>query len=130
MRIVLRDLAQGTVGHKRDLARGESANPVIHLSEQKAVQVGEVARNVKGRDLPPTIREMVVTASKARNDEAALGWAVTFAHDVLASIIVPDPRCDFVQYVLFLPGERAMPFKSANQELRHATTTRQETIYS
>src|SRR5829696_6909054 len=91
------------------------------------MQVSEVAGDVKGRDLPPAIGEVVVAAREALKDEAALGRAVTLAHDVLAGSIVPDPRRDLAQHVLLLIGERTMPFKSADQRTRHAPATWEET---
>jgi hypothetical protein len=123
MGIGLGDLAQGAVGHERNLAGGQRADAVVHLFEKEGVQVGEVAGDVERRDLPSAVSEAVVTASEALQDEAALGEGVALAHDVLPGSIVPDPRCDFAQHVLLLIGEGTMPFKSADERMRHAPAT-------
>jgi hypothetical protein len=123
MGIVLGDLAQGTVGHTRDFAGCYRANTIIHLPQKKAVQVCEVAWDVKGRDLASAIGEVVVAASEALQDEAALGGAVTLAHDVLPRSIVSDPRRDLAQHVLLLIGEGTMLFKSADKRMGHAPAT-------
>jgi hypothetical protein len=123
MGIVLRDLAQGAVGRKCDLAGGQRANTIIHLSKKKGVQVSEVAGDVKRCDLPSAISEVVMTAREALKDEAALGWAVALAHDVLAGSIVPDPRRDLAQHALLLVGEGTMPFKFADERMGHVPAT-------
>ena len=69
MGIALGDLAQGAVRRKRDRAGGQGANAVVHRPEEEGVQVREVARNVKGRDLPSPVSEVVVTAREALQDE-------------------------------------------------------------
>ena len=123
MGIGLGDLAQGAVGHERNLAGGQRADAVVHLFEKEGVQVGEVAGDVERRDLPSAVSEAVVTASEALQDEAALSEGVALAHDVLPGSIVPDPRRDFAQHVLLLIGEGTMPFKSADERMRHAPAT-------
>ena len=87
------------------------------------MQVREVARDVNGCDLASAIGEVVVAAREALKDEAALGRAVTLAHYVLPRSIVSDPRRDFAQQVFLLIGEGTMPFKSADERMRHATAT-------
>jgi uncharacterized protein (DUF2345 family) len=70
-------------GADHNLAGGQRADAVVHLFEKEGVQVGEVAGDVKRRDLPSAVSEAVVTASEAFQDETALGEGVALAHDVL-----------------------------------------------
>ena len=74
---------QASVRNKRDPGRNEGAQTVIHDFEVEALQVGNVAGNMKRHDLPPPAREELVTADKAVKDKAARGGPLSVADDIL-----------------------------------------------
>ena len=84
MRVGFSDLAECLVGNHADRARRDRHDSMVHHLHQKAVEVHEVARHVKGRDLAFPIAQDVVAHSKARDEEDTLGGAVTFSDQFLS----------------------------------------------
>jgi hypothetical protein len=80
----LGDLAKSLVGNHADRAGRAPHDGMVHYLYQKAVEVHEVTRHVKGRDLAFPIAQDVVARSKARDEEDTLGGAVTFSDQFLS----------------------------------------------
>lgn len=120
VRKVLRDLLQVAMSDLGDPARRDRRNPIVHLLEHEAVQIREVARHVKGRDLPPSIERMVVAAREAIEDETAVRRGAALGHDGLMRTKDRRPGGDPLENLLFLVRERTMPFKSTDQGIRHS----------
>ena len=77
-------MAQGTpVADEPDLAWRDGAQAVVQGRKVQALQVRDVARDVKGHDLALAGQGHLVAADKALKDKAAPGRAIALAHDVL-----------------------------------------------
>src|SRR5687768_16822555 len=83
MRVSLHDVSERRMWDAGDLAGCERANGVVHLTQQEAVQVHNVAGNVKRQDLPPAVLQELVAAREALQDCAAMEGAVAVEDDVL-----------------------------------------------
>src|SRR5687767_14401754 len=92
MRVVLQDPRQALVRDDADPAPPGRRNRVIRALEQEAVQVDEVARNVKGGDLPAPVSQNPVPVREALKQDVALGRAASFPDDVLTRPNLPGQR--------------------------------------
>src|SRR5215207_4319575 len=77
------EIANVLMSDEPNLAWRDRAQAVVQGRKVQALQVGDVARNVKGHDLALAGQGHLVAADKALEDEAAPGRAVALAHDVL-----------------------------------------------
>src|SRR5438270_13698150 len=79
---------------------------VIHPLKKETLQIGYVARQVEGHDLPLAIPQHFVAALKALDHEAALRGDVAFPHDVLIRPNLLDRDRQAQDGFLFLRGKR------------------------
>jgi hypothetical protein len=119
MRILVRDLLQRRVRDAGDAAGREGQNPVIHGLQQEAVQVDEVAGNVEGRYLPPSVGDDLVAGGKPVQEQGALGRAFALPHDILVGLDHPNPRNRVFQRPLLLVGEPVLLFELQDQRVGH-----------
>jgi hypothetical protein len=115
IRIVLRDLTKITVRDRSHFAARERTNTVLHLLEQEAVEVHKIAGDVKSRDLPFPISQVLVTGSEALKNEAAVGLCAALGHHLLVRFVDGHPRRDLLEHLLLLIREEAMLFELGNE---------------
>src|SRR5215208_5533351 len=77
------EIANVLMADEPDLAWRDRAQAVVQGRKVQALQVGDVARDVKGHDLALAGQGHLVAADKALKDEAAPGRAIALTHDVL-----------------------------------------------
>ncbi len=68
---------------KRNFARDERAEIMIHHGEGERVKIQNIARHMKRHDLPLAVLRPNVAADEAINEEATLGRAITVSDKVL-----------------------------------------------
>ncbi len=59
---------------------------MVHGRDLQALKIRDVAWNVEGEDLPPSVAEELVTAGPAAQKEATLRGLAAIAHDVLPRV--------------------------------------------
>lgn len=74
--------AQALVRDQRDRGLGHSREAVFADGEVQVLQVGDIAQQVKGEDLPPARIEQPIAAELTVEDEAALRGCLARGHDV------------------------------------------------
>src|SRR5215207_4203148 len=81
----------------------------------QALEVGNVAGDVKRQDLPLAVVGQLVAAEKPLQEKAARGGTVTLAHDVLAGTKGLDGPADALERVLLVIRENEVGFQFADE---------------
>ena len=99
--------------------RRDRPDRVVHRVKKKALQIGDVPRNMERHDLPLAVAQHLVAALQALKDEAALQGPVAFPHNVLVCSDVPDRKRQTQKRVLFhLRKRRAIDFQPSNEPVQ------------
>jgi hypothetical protein len=88
---------------------------MVHPLEKKALQVGNVARYVKGENLSRAASRVLVTAGKATEDQNRLCRRTSIAHDLLVSVHVPRNHWEVCYRTPLLFGEGRDALELANE---------------
>ena len=88
---------------------------MIHHLQVQALEVGDVAADVEGQDLPLALSRDNVAAGEALDDQAALGGNITFTDDVLICRNGSQPQRQAQQGRLFLRRKRGDALQLADQ---------------
>jgi hypothetical protein len=72
-----------------DARAGERGDAVIHLAQYGDVEVAEIARDEKGRDLARSVREQFVAGRPAFDDQMDMVGPVALANDVASGTHLP-----------------------------------------
>ena len=91
MGMLLGDPAQVLMGKLYEPAGRERQDAVIHGLQQEAMEIHEVAWDVKGRDLSLAVQEELVAGHEALCHESALARPVSLPHDVVVRLNLPGP---------------------------------------
>ena len=70
----------------RILDSGDRADRVVHLLEDVDVEVADIAGNEEADDLPPPVRQPLVAARPAAEDQAHDLGVVALANDIAARL--------------------------------------------
>jgi hypothetical protein len=119
--MALRDPAKCLVWVEGDLAGREGCDAMVHSLQNEAMQVDEVAGDVKGRDLAFAVGQDLVATGETFQDEAALGWAVTVAHEVLIRADVPGVGHGLGEDPRLLVREGVALLKLADERIDHGS---------
>ena len=95
--IAIDEVAHGVMRDQRHLGRHQGGEVVIHHLDEKTLQIGDVAGDMKRQYLPPARRHRGVTAGKAFQNETDDARPVAFAHDVFLRVEHPDGRAQVRQ---------------------------------
>ena len=118
-RIRLDDVEERRVRDGGDPAGRERADRVVHLLQEEAVQVHDVAGDVEGHDLAPAVLQQLVAAGEPLQDRAAMGGAVAVAHDVLVGADVPGRPDGALQGPRLVVGEGGEDLDLADHRMGH-----------
>jgi hypothetical protein len=113
--VAARQAVQVIMMDEGEAGRGERRQAVIHHVDVQALEVGNVAGDVERQDLPLALGREDVATGEARDDEAALGGAVTRPHDVLVRRNGFQPQRQAQQGGLLLSRECSDAFQLADQ---------------
>ncbi len=94
---------------------------MVHLVEDEDVQVAEVARHEQGHDLALAVRQDLVAAREAVEDEEDVLGLVALLNQILASPDLPDLDHQTVQGPTGLIGEGLETLELACQRMLHRT---------
>ena len=101
-------------------AARERPNTIVHLLEQEAMQVREIAGNMESGNLTLPTSQMLVTGRETLQNETAMGWGAARRHNLLMRLVDAHLRRDLLDDLLLFIGERAMLLKLGNEWMCHA----------
>jgi hypothetical protein len=88
---------------------------MVHLPEQEAMQINEIARNVDRGDLPGAFRLQLVANCKAIDEDSAYPGPIALTDDILAGPELLGVSDGIQQNATFLVGQAVVLAKVLNQ---------------
>jgi hypothetical protein len=82
--MVLRDVLDDVARDEDDLAAGERRDGMVHLTQDRHVQIADVTRHEVGHDLALAVRQELVAAGEALQDQMHVIGPITRVDQVMA----------------------------------------------
>jgi hypothetical protein len=92
---------------------------MVHLAQEEALQVADIAGDLEGHDLPPAIWQELVGARKAGEEQLAVSRMIAIAHEVLVRAEDPHPCGRSLKCLFLLLREPTELLKMTDQRMRH-----------
>ena len=115
----IQDGPQAGMRHDSNRAGRKSRNAVVNPSQQKTVQIADVARKEESRELAAAVGEHPVAAGPPIQHDMQVIRAVSFGDDIGMRRIGPHCRARLMEEVQFTLGEACEQTKACDERIVH-----------